>query len=68
MHLVELADEARPAEQTGSGARAHPRYRLKSGVKKLRIAAKIQEHTAGRCPKKARIPAKGATRMNPRRT
>jgi hypothetical protein len=25
MHLVELADEARPAKQTGSGARAHPR-------------------------------------------
>ena len=25
MHLVELSDEARPAKQTGSGARAHPR-------------------------------------------
>jgi hypothetical protein len=23
MHVVELADEARPAKQTGSGARAH---------------------------------------------
>jgi hypothetical protein len=41
---------------------------LKSGVEKLRIAAKILEHTAGRCPKKTRRPAKGSTRLNPRRT